>query len=193
MNPLVTSGFISQRVSNVELWYFLCSYLEQAVNARQNGSDLPDSIFKCIFLNENIQILIEISLKFVPKEPNNNIPALVQIMAWRRPGNKPLSEPVIIRLLPRICITRPQWGKEETVESMTAKSLIPLHCRDQGISSLLSHVSHRSQQLTYIYDEYYVVLHIHIFTMKLFLLFFSQIIEYKRYLLPMYSTICCIH
>ena len=26
------------------------------------------------------------SLKFVPKGPINNIPALVQIMAWRRPG-----------------------------------------------------------------------------------------------------------
>ena len=32
-------------------------------------------------------------MKFVPKGPINNIPALVQIMAWRRPGDKPLSEP----------------------------------------------------------------------------------------------------
>ena len=37
--------------------------------------------FKCIFLNENIWISIKISLKFVPKGPINNIPALVQIMA----------------------------------------------------------------------------------------------------------------
>ena len=34
-----------------------------------------------------------ISLKFVPKGPINNIPALVQIMAWRRSGDKPLPEP----------------------------------------------------------------------------------------------------
>ena len=39
-------------------------------------------MFKCIFLNENVQISIKISLKFVPKGPINNIPALVQIMVW---------------------------------------------------------------------------------------------------------------
>ena len=38
------------------------------------------------------RISIKISLKFVPKDPINNIAALVQIMAWRRPGAKPLSE-----------------------------------------------------------------------------------------------------
>ena len=61
---------------------------------RQNGRHFADDIFICIFLKENDWIVIEISLKFVPKGPINNIPALVQIMAWRRPGNKPLSEPM---------------------------------------------------------------------------------------------------
>ena len=46
-----------------------------------------DAIFKCIFLNEDVWISIKISLKFVPKGPINNIPALVQIMAWRQPGH----------------------------------------------------------------------------------------------------------
>ena len=65
---------------------------------RQNGRHFADNIFKGIFLNENIWILIRFSLKFVPKGPINNIPALVQIMAWRRPGNKPLSEPMLVSL-----------------------------------------------------------------------------------------------
>ena len=51
-----------------------------------------------IFVNENIWIPIKISLKFVPKGSINNIPALVQIMAWRRPGDKPLSEPMMVNL-----------------------------------------------------------------------------------------------
>ena len=55
-------------------------------------------IFKRNFLNENILIPIKISLKFVPKGSINNIPALVQIMAWRRPGDKPLSEPMMVNL-----------------------------------------------------------------------------------------------
>ena len=76
---------------------------------RQNGRHIADDIFNCIFLNENVWILIKISLKFVPKDPMNNIPALVQIMAWRRPGDKPLSAPMMVNLLTHICVTRPQW------------------------------------------------------------------------------------
>ena len=76
---------------------------------RQNGHHFLDDIFKCIFLNENVWISIKISLKFVPKGPINNIPALVQIMAWRRSGDKPLSEPMVVRLSTHICVTRPQW------------------------------------------------------------------------------------
>ena len=68
-----------------------------------------DKFFKCIFLNKNVWISITISLKFVPKGPIENMPALVQIMAWRRPGDEPLSEPMMVRLLTHICITRPQW------------------------------------------------------------------------------------
>ena len=78
---------------------------------RQNGRHFADDIFKCIFLNENIIISIKISLKFLPKAPINNIPALVQIMAWRRPGDKPLSETMMVSLLTHICVTRPQWVK----------------------------------------------------------------------------------
>ena len=58
---------------------------------RQNGRHFADDIFKSIFLNENAGILLKIPLKFVPKVRISNIPALVQIMAWRRPGDKPLS------------------------------------------------------------------------------------------------------
>ena len=77
----------------------------------QNGRHFADDIFRCIFVNEKFCILIWISLKFVPKGPIDNIPALDQIMAWRRPGDKPLSEPMLFRLLTHVCVTRPQWVK----------------------------------------------------------------------------------
>ena len=51
--------------------------------------------FQKHFLNENALFSIKILLKFVPKDPINNIPAFVQIMAWRRSGDKPLSEPMM--------------------------------------------------------------------------------------------------
>ena len=60
------------------------SYFLNTLRPGQNGRHFADNIFKCIFLNENVWIPIKISLKFFPKGPINNIPALVQIMAWRR-------------------------------------------------------------------------------------------------------------
>ena len=78
---------------------------------RQDGRHFADDIFKCIFLNENVWIPIKISLKFVPKGPFNNIPAMVQIMVWPRPGDRPLSEPMVVSLLTHICVARPQWVK----------------------------------------------------------------------------------
>ena len=76
---------------------------------RQNVRHFPDDTFKCVFLNEIVWNLLNISLKFVPRVRINTIPALVQIMTWRRPGAKPLSEPMVVSLLMHICVTRPQW------------------------------------------------------------------------------------
>ena len=81
----------------------------KTLRPRQNGRHFPDDIFKCIFLNENVSMSIKIWLKFVPKGPIKNISALVQIMAWRRPCDKPLSEPMMFSLLTHICVTGPQW------------------------------------------------------------------------------------
>ena len=75
-----------------------------------NGRHIADNIYKSIFLNENIWISIKISQNFVPKSRFYNIPALVQIMAWRRRGDKPLSEQMMVSLPTYICVTRPQWA-----------------------------------------------------------------------------------
>ena len=83
--------------------------LLNTLRPRRNGQHFADDISKHIFINENIWILINVSLPLVPKGPVNNIPALVQIMAWRLPGNKPLSESMVISLLMHICFTRPQY------------------------------------------------------------------------------------
>ena len=75
---------------------------------RRNEQHFADDIYKRIFFNENVWISIKISLKFVPKGPISNIPALVQIMAWRRSGDKPLSETMMVNLPTHMCVTRPQ-------------------------------------------------------------------------------------
>ena len=75
---------------------------------RQNGCHFADDI-SCIFLYENVWLSLKISLKVVPKVRIINISALVQVMAWCRPGEKSLSEPVVVSVLTYICGNRPQW------------------------------------------------------------------------------------
>ena len=76
--------------------------------ARQNSRHSAYYIFKCVFLNENVLIFH----RFFPKGQINKIPELVQIMAWRRPGDKPLSEPMMINFPQHICVTRHQLVKQ---------------------------------------------------------------------------------
>ena len=81
------------------------------------GRDIMAAIFHTTSssgFSENVWISINISLKFVPRGPINNIPTVVQVMAWRRPGDKPLSEPMMVRLPTHICVTRPQWVNMST-------------------------------------------------------------------------------
>ena len=75
-------------------------HLNELIRLRpqQNGRHCADDPFKRIFLNESVRILIQISVKFVPKRPINNILALIQIMAGCRPDDKPLSQPLMVRL-----------------------------------------------------------------------------------------------
>ena len=87
-------------------------YIMTGVNTlgpRQHRRRFADDIFNCIFFNENCCALIKTSLKYVRKGPIDNNPVLVQIMAWRRLGDKPFSEPIMVSLPTHICVARPQW------------------------------------------------------------------------------------
>ena len=99
--------FMHAVVGKVYVWNFHICF--NTLRPSQNGRHFPDDIFKYIFLNENVWFSRQMSLKFVPKVPINRIPALVQIMAWHRPGDKPLCEPMMVWLPTHICVTWPQW------------------------------------------------------------------------------------
>ena len=103
-----------QRHYSMQVWHFASLISDDfhtlnILRPRRNGRHFTDDTFKHIFMNENVRISINISLKFVPKGLINNITALVQIMAWRLLGDKPLSEPMMVNLQTHICVTRPQW------------------------------------------------------------------------------------
>ena len=84
-----------------QIWFI------NTLRPRQHGRHFPDDIFKCSFLNENVSIAIKISMTFLPTIPNNNNPSLIQIMARRRSGDKPLSGTIVISWLSHISVTRP--------------------------------------------------------------------------------------
>ena len=68
--------------------------------------------FQTHFLEWKSRIFIKVPVKFVPRGLINNVPALVQVMSWRRTGDKPLSEPMVVRSPMQLCVTRPQWVKD---------------------------------------------------------------------------------
>ena len=95
---------------------------------RQNGRHFADDNFKCIFLNENAWISL------VPEVRSNNIPALVQIMAWRRRGDKPLSEPMML-------VYRRIYA------SLGLNELKVSHGRANSICSSVQHIENRESSL----------------------------------------------
>ena len=81
---------------------------------------------------------------FFPKIQINNIPALIQIMAWRWPRDKPLFEQMMISLLTHVCVTRPQcvhrWAKGCTVKT-------PYNTAPYITGSNIARFGHGSQNL----------------------------------------------
>ena len=71
------------------------SYQKHLTHPDKTDAILADDNLKYIFFNENYRILIQISLTFVLRSPFDNKPALVQVMAWRRRGDKPLPEAML--------------------------------------------------------------------------------------------------
>ena len=100
------------------LYFGLHCYVN-TLRPRQNGRHFADDIFKRIFFNENVWISIKLSLKFVPTSPINKILALFQIMAWRRTGDKPLSEAMLVSSLTHKCVTRLHWVKKRSIEKLS--------------------------------------------------------------------------
>ena len=56
---------------------------------------IANDISKCIFLKETVCILILMLLKFVQWAKVDIKSSLVQVVAWRRAGAKPLPEPMM--------------------------------------------------------------------------------------------------
>ena len=72
--------------------------LLNTLRPRQNGRHLANGFFGLIFLNAMFEILFKILSKFIQRRPINNMYVFDRIMAWRRPGDKPLSEPMMVYL-----------------------------------------------------------------------------------------------
>ena len=96
---------------------------------RQNNRHFAD-IFKLIFVDENVCILIP--LTFVSNGPVNNMPTLIHVMAWRRTCDKLLAEPMMALFIDAFMrhpasLSEPQYRAYRLVVIATAAILAPLH------------------------------------------------------------------
>ena len=71
-----------------------------------------DGIFNNIYLNKDDRIPIQMSLKYVFTIQIDNNPVLVQVMAWRRTGDKPLPGPVMTQFIDAY-MRHWGWGGDE--------------------------------------------------------------------------------
>ena len=96
ISSTILINMIEPKLGHYFMWDGITIPYLNILRPRQNGRHSADDIFKCIFLNENYRVSKNNSLKYVPWGLINNMRALVQIMAWRRIGDKPLSEAMLV-------------------------------------------------------------------------------------------------
>ena len=124
---ILTFSFTKMRlkVSSAKRWPF-CLGLNVLTHRGRNGCHFTNDISMCILLNENFCILDKLSLRYDLNGLIDNIGTLVQMMACRRTGDKPLSQPMMTSFLTHICVARPQWVNDN----------IWIHARCRGGISL---------------------------------------------------------
>ena len=91
--------------------HIMITHIINTFSPGRNCCHFADGNSKCILWNKNVRFLFSISLHVVPKVGISNIPALVHIMAWHPPANKPLSKAMVVSLLAHVCVTYTQWIK----------------------------------------------------------------------------------
>ena len=121
---VMTNDSVGTRISEHDMQVMHLSLSHKAGNPLTHWvrEYFPDDIFKCIILNENIWILIKI-LSFIPKVRINVIPALVQMIAWCLPGDKPFSESMMVT----VYIVRDFTDNVLTIFSMV-RHVFASHC-----------------------------------------------------------------
>ena len=83
----------------------------------------------------------------------SNIPILIQIMAWHRPGNKPLLEPIMVSLLRHICVNRPQWVKSGQLSHVDQCFVVHIH------DVIVTWKVYGKFKLHCLYSQYWLLLH----------------------------------
>ena len=137
--------FLSRYVTKPPLssiWMQNVNWSDCAVNFSppgQNGRHFADDLFRYIFMNEKLCILIKISLNFVLKGLINNNPALVLIMAWRRIGDKPLPGPMLTLFTDAYValggnVLRKDWNIGCVTTNLTGQG-IPFRCNEKHYES----------------------------------------------------------
>ena len=91
------------------IWNINNTFMINTLSPRRNGHNFPDDIFKGICLHENDELRLRFHWRLFLSFQSSIFATLVQTIAWRWPGDKPLSEAMVVSLLAHVHYTRPQW------------------------------------------------------------------------------------
>ena len=105
----VSLQLICSDTHQIGIWFKESTRYFNSLRPRQNGHHFQTTFSNVISWMKMYEFPLRFHWSLFPRVDFNNIPALGQIMAWRRPGDKPLSEPMMVSLLTHRCATRPQW------------------------------------------------------------------------------------
>ena len=101
-------------------------------------------------------------------------------MAWRRPGDKPLSEPMMVSLPTHICVTWPQWVINAYVSLSLNKSNICMACLHVLSGTFFNTITHILEAWARFYSYHYYGNFVLIFMrglMCFFLLCFRTLVQ----------------
>ena len=97
-------------------------------------------------------------------------------MAWRHPGDKPLSEPMMVSLPTHICVTRPQWVINAYVSFSLNKSNICMACLHVLSWTFFNTITHVLEAWARFYSYHYYGNFVIIF-MRGLMYFFSDLLQ----------------
>ena len=114
VNTMVAAPLVPRSARSPEAWHWarlpgIVQFRYQKDKHIETDTKWPPFCRRYFQAHIPVWTFLYFDCDFIEICPIDYNPALVQIIVWRLPGAKLLSEPMMVILLTHMCVTRPQW------------------------------------------------------------------------------------